>query len=91
MGMGAVCVSGGGYWIHRSVHPSIERLTGFPDPNPPPSTHTPPNHQKTKTSAYEALQLFGSQAKRRAKDGEPQAGIGVALEGTVLYTCKRGN
>ncbi|TFJ79911.1 hypothetical protein NSK_008752 [Nannochloropsis salina CCMP1776] len=34
-----------------------------------------------KDSAYEALQLFSSQAKRHAKEGDVNAGVGIALQG----------
>lgn len=37
-------------------------------------------HTCVSVRAYEALQLFSSQAKRKAKE-EPAAGVGVALEG----------
>lgn len=46
-----------------------------------PTTYRLHTYIQIHPSAYEALQLFSSQAKRKAKDGEPQAGIGVALEG----------
>ncbi|KAM3569576.1 hypothetical protein VYU27_008331 [Nannochloropsis oceanica] len=36
-----------------------------------------------KESAYEALQLFSSQAKRQVKDGDVTAGVGTALEGAT--------
>ena len=48
----------------------------------PPHTHPLllPN------SAYEALQLFSSQAKRQVKDGDLTAGIQTALEGQSVYS-----
>jgi hypothetical protein len=49
-----------------------------------------PTHLHTH-SAYEALQLFSSQAQRKIKEGDVKGGIGIALEGMYIHTHTHTN